>query len=283
MQKIFRSYWPLVLALILLIGYAWQVEPRLLTVRRLVIEDSAMARAWPGLTIVHLSDTHIEREGGREARLLAMIREIKPDLILMSGDYRQWGAAPGPAQHFLAQLSAPLGVYGVLGNSDQDHSPRGCAFCHPGGRYGERLSHPVILRNELRSLPWRGGRVAVAGIELDETGQAWLQTVRQAKANVGDEPLLILCHQSTWWQNAPLPDHSLWLAGDTHGGQVRLPAWLWTMLPYKPDPAHMAGLYGNGKGGWLLVNRGVGQTAGFPFRLGVVPEICVITFAGTGS
>lgn len=279
MRTFLSSYRPWCLALILLFAYAWQVEPRLLTTRRLLVRDRALARAWPGLTIVHLSDTHIEEVGSREARLLARIREIKPDLILMSGDYRQWAVPPGPAQHFLAQLSAPLGVYGVLGDSDQDLGPQGCAYCHPNGQYDQRLTNPVLLQDELRSLPWRGGRIHVLGIEPEEAGSAWRQTVQQVKEQVGREPLLILCHQSKPWQDFPLPPHSLWLAGDTHGGQIRLPEWLWRLIPYKPDPAHMAGLYGNGKGGWLLVNQGVGLTARFPFRLGVMPEICVITFA----
>lgn len=279
-RKFFHSYRALALVLVLLLGYAWQIEPRLLTVRRLVIRDPVLARAWPGLTIVHLTDPHIAREGGREARLLSRIREIKPDLILLSGDYRQWGSSPGPAQHFLAQLAAPLGVYGVLGDSDQDQGPAGCGYCHPDGQYHTRRATPVLLRNELRSLPWRGGRIAVVGIE-PYGGLPWLPTLQEATATATRRgaPLLVLSHQSRPWQSAPLPAHSLWLAGDTHGGQIRLPGWVWTRIPYKPDPAHMAGLYDNGRGGWLLVNRGIGQTAWFPFRLGVVPEICVITFA----
>ena len=273
-----RPYGLLGLALVLLIGYAWRIEPNRLVVQRLVIRDSVLARAWPGLTIVHLSDLHIEREGGREARLLARVKDLKPDLILMSGDYRQWGTSPKAAQHFLAQLDAPLGVYGVLGDADQDQSREGCAYCHPEGRYGERLSRPDILQNERRELAWRGRTVVVAGVDAEEKGMAWLKEL-QAQAAQDHEPLLILSHLSTPWREYPLAAPSLWLSGDTHGGQILLPDWLWKIVPYKPDPVHMAGLYGNGQGGWLLVNRGVGQTAWFPFRLGVPPEVVLITFA----
>jgi len=278
MRKNIRPYSLLGLALLLLIGYAWVIEPNLLIVRRIVIKDPIMARAWPGLTIVHLSDTHIEREGAKEVRLLKQIRELAPDLILMSGDFRQWRTNPGPAQHFLAQLSAPLGVYGVLGDADQVRGRNDCAYCHPGERYAERLTRPVILQNELRQLGWRGRTVTVAGIDADEAGMNWLKKL-QAKAGQDHEPLLILSHQSKPWREYPLAAHSLWLSGDTHGGQIYLPDWFWKMTHYKPDTAHMGGLYGNGQGGWLLVNRGVGQTARFPFRLGVPPELVVITFA----
>ena len=40
----------------------------------------------------------------------------------------------------------------------------------------------------------------------------------------------------------------------------------------------MGGLYGNSQGGWLLVSRGIGETAWMPLRIGVPPEIDVITF-----
>jgi len=278
MRNSLRPYGLLALAIALLIGYAWRIEPNRLVVRRLVIRDTVLARSWPGLTILHLSDLHIEREGGREARLLARVKDLKPDLILMSGDYRQWAVSPKAAQHFLTRLAAPLGVYGVLGDADQVQSREGCAYCHPGVRYDERLSRPLILQNERRELAWRGRKVAVAGVDADEAGMMRLKELER-KAAQDHEPLLILSHQSRPWLEYPLAAHSLWLSGDTHGGQIILPDWFWRMVPYKPDPAHMAGLYGNGQGGWLLVNRGVGQTAWFPFRLGVPPEVVLITFA----
>ena len=279
MRKIIRPSRLLVLALLLLLGYAWLIEPNQLSIQQVVIKDPILARAWPGLRVVHLSDTHIEREGAKEARLLAQIKGLAPDLILMSGDFRQWHTNPGPAQHFLAQLSAPLGVYGVLGDADQVQGHKDCAYCHPGDRYTERLTRPLILKNELRQLDWRGRTITVAGVDADEAGMDWLKKLQARGAAQEHEPLLILSHQSKPWREYPLAVHSLWLSGDTHGGQILMPDWVWKMLHYKPDTAHKGGLYDNGQGGWLLVNRGIGQTAGFPFRLGVPPELVVITFA----
>jgi len=266
------------LSLLLVLAYAWLLEPNRLRLERVEIKDRVLAQAWPGLKIVHLSDTHIAREGSKEARLLAQIAELAPDLILLSGDYRQWGKRPGPAQHFLAQLSAPLGVYGVLGDADQVQGREDCAYCHPGERYAERLTRPVILRNELRRLDWQGKPVTVVGVDADEAGLAWRKQLQQASGAADQTPLLILSHQSKAWGETPLAAHSLWLSGDTHGGQVLMPDSFWKLIGYKPDTDHMGGLYGDGQGSWLLVNRGIGQTARFPFRLGVPPELLVITF-----
>ncbi len=275
MRKIFRLRYLFPLLSLLAVLYGWQVEPRLLTVQRVLIRDSVLAKAWPGLTIVQISDLHLTREGPYQERLLAKINRLKPDLILMTGDYKQWLKPPGPAQRFLSRLSAPLGVYGVLGDADQSQDQAYCAYCHPGDDYHSRLTHPVILQNEIRTLPWRGGTITVAGADFGAEGDQWLAGLEAAPDS---GPMLVLSHQSKPWNDLPPGRHLLWLSGDTHGGQIRLPAWFWRLFPYKPDPAHMGGLYGNGRGGWLLVNRGIGETAWMPIRIGVPPEIDVITF-----
>lgn len=280
-KKNMRSYCVLaVVVACVVVGYAGLVEPNRLVVRRVVIHDSVLARAWSGLTIVHLSDTHIVRMGKRESMILRVVNELSPDLIVASGDFMQWRADPKAAQQFLAQLSAPLGVYGVLGDSDQVvNTPKGCAFCHPDGRYHERLANPVIMQNEVKRIETSRGVIVIAGVDFKEEGSdKWLQQL-QAKAWLDHEPLLIVSHRSEGWLDTPFAVHSLWLSGDTHGGQVWMPDWVWRMIPYKPDPQHMGGTYANEQGGWLVVSRGVGVTARFPFRLGVPPEVVVITFA----
>ena len=47
----------------------------------------------------------------------------QPDLIVLGGDYVTWGDRHyvGPAAEALAPLSAPHGVFGILGNHDDDH------------------------------------------------------------------------------------------------------------------------------------------------------------------
>ena len=46
-----------------------------------------------------------------------------PDLIVLGGDYVTWGDRDyvGPSAEALAPLAAPHGVFGILGNHDDDH------------------------------------------------------------------------------------------------------------------------------------------------------------------
>ena len=47
----------------------------------------------------------------------------QPDLIVLGGDYVTWGDRQyvAPVGRGAAPLSAPHGVFGILGNHDDDH------------------------------------------------------------------------------------------------------------------------------------------------------------------
>ncbi len=95
-------------------------------------------------------------------------------------------------------------------------------------------------------------------------------------------PILVLSHFSKEWAEIATKRPVLWLSGDTHGGQILLPDLFWKIARIKPDPAHMAGLFRAGPHKWLYVNSGIGMTKNLPLRIGVPPEITLITFQGQG-
>ncbi len=78
------------------------------------------------LKIVQLSDLHIGRNISISTeRTLKILNELKPDMILLSGDYVEWYGdkqAYDNAINFLSQLNAPLGIYAVMGDADYSSS-----------------------------------------------------------------------------------------------------------------------------------------------------------------
>ena len=92
----------------------------------------------------------------------------------------------------------------------------------------------------------------------------------------GDAPALLLSHTSEIYNKISGAREILVLSGDTHGGQVLLPGWFWRLTRRKPDPAHIHGLFREGKKA-LFVTRGLG-TSVVHFRLGAPPEIVVLEF-----
>ena len=65
------------------------------------------------------------------------------------------------------------------------------------------------------------------------------------------------------------------LAGHSHGGQVRLPLLGRPILPLRTGQRYAAGLVREG-GKTLFVSTGIG-TSGLPVRLGVPPEISLLS------
>jgi len=102
----------------------------------------------------------------------------------------------------------------------------------------------------------------------------------------GEEFRLLLAHDPSFWDLEVRPDYpeiDLMLCGHTHGGQIGIELgplrWGLARLVYE----RWAGLYmepATSRRGrqYLYVNRGVG-TVGPPLRLGIRPEITLITLS----
>jgi len=63
------------------------------------------------------------------------------------------------------------------------------------------------------------------------------------------------------------------LAGDTHGGQVPLPGWLYGLLGYEKNARYNQGVF-RADGNAMYVSRGLG-TSHLPMRILRSPEIAV--------
>ena len=78
-----------------------------------------------GLRIGFITDLHRSQTVSHELvdRAVRMVLTEQPDLIVLGGDYVTFGDRHfvGPAAEALAPLSAPHGVFAVLGNHDDDH------------------------------------------------------------------------------------------------------------------------------------------------------------------
>ncbi|MGL6043254.1 MAG: metallophosphoesterase, partial [Sandaracinobacteroides sp.] len=173
------------------------------------------------LRVLLLSDTHFGFPDMPRARLEAIVSQangLKPDLILLAGDYnggKLFDFAPSPklepALEPLAALSAPLGVFAVRGNHD---SVRWTRFVL------DRQGTPKLLINSSIDV----GPVVVAGVDSVAHGANLRATLAGLPA--GEKPVLLLRHEGDPLSKAAAPSGGrafLALAGHTHGGQILLP------------------------------------------------------------
>jgi len=225
--------------------YGAAIEPGRLTVTTIDIREGQLAQILAGRKVALLSDLHFGDDGEPIAEAALMrLKEIRPDLILLTGDYVDWGShAPAyeRALAFLAQLQAPLGVFAVLGDADRTFSRKSCEFCHQPGSGARTERHSVVfLKDEQKTIATPFGEFHIIGIE-PEHGAHLIPQVRQLLDS--GVPALLLSHTSEIFNKISSTREVLVLSGDTHGGQVKLPGWFWRLTRRKPDPEHVHGFF----------------------------------------
>lgn len=263
------------------LSYAVLVEPTWLEINRLQIpvNGSPVPR---GLRIAQLTDFHFQRRMPVRyiERCVEAANSEKPDLIALTGDYVHAGHkfVEGIAE-LLSRLSAPLGVYAVLGN--HDHAVRNALGIRRYPTLHRKVAESLerrgirVLHNELLTFEVEGLKYQISGVD-----DLWSRKCRPDLALAALDPALphvMLAHHPRTIELLGDKRCDLMLSGHTHGGQVHLPK-LGSVTLGKRMKQYAAGLYecGNSR---LYVNKGVGF--GLKIRLNRRPEIAVFDLVPT--
>jgi predicted MPP superfamily phosphohydrolase len=266
----------IVLATVLLtLAYGFLIEPYQFEVGHVWFENTQLNKILKDKIAVHISDIHINKIGKREKTVLRLIDELKPDLIFLTGDYIKWDGNYEPALTFFSNLKAKIGVWAVMGDYDYRVSRKSCLFCHDPGSKQPTQRHGVrFLRNSVEKISLPRGYVWIGGIDegFNEpiTSGETLQLV--AKNSTG----FILSHNPLVFDSLDDDLDVIMLAGDTHGGQIPLPSWIWKLLGYEKNARYNQGYFQDGKKK-MYVSRGIG-TSHLPIRIFRRPEVVVLHF-----
>lgn len=217
-----------------------------------------------GVRVGLLTDTHHSAfvPAALIARAVALLRDEQPDLIVLGGDYvtqrdRRFIA---PSADVLAPLSAPHGVYAVLGNHDDDvEMPRAL-----------RRAGAEVLRDERTRLHLRGTTLDLIGLRYWTRAPAALARLAHGSA----PSTLLLAHDPRRLDEARALGIPAVLSGHTHGGQIALPGLEWLATRKFPTGAGVL----TTPSSTLFVSRGVG-TVYVPCRVNCPPEVAILTLA----
>lgn len=259
----------------LVLGCGWFVEPERIQVKTVSLPETVLNKALKGKTIVHISDLHLSQFGKKEKELLVLLEKLQPDLIFLTGDYIQWGGDITPAVTFLSQLKAATGVFAVMGDYDYSDSRQSCLFCHEKGTGSPTRQHQVtMLKNSSVKLNSNGIPVEISGLDVQNNDEeAIISSFSSTDQNM---IRLVLGHSPLQFDALSDKENILMFSGDTHGGQIRLPLWLFKLFGYEKNIRYNYGLFQEGKK-QMYVTRGIG-TSHFKFRLFCPPEIAVFKF-----
>ncbi len=235
-----------------------------------------LPKAFDGFRMAQLSDLHIGpfMPAGDIRKCVAMVNEMKPDLVALTGDFVTWQASPeGAVVEALSGLKAPFGVFGCMGNHErwanvEDSITR--LFAEHGAK---------MLRLENATLESAGERLNLIGVDFetetrfgppgDGIVSEFLQGV--APLMLPGTVNILLSHNPNTFDRAAELGIDLSLAGHTHGGQVTLEYLSPDLSPARLITAYVRGWFQKGES-QLYVNRGIG-TIFSPVRFGSPPEI----------
>lgn len=253
--------------------YARYVEPELLMIKEIDISAKNIALKTP-IRIVQCSDLHLGPDYNMPhlERLVKKVNDIKPDLIVFTGDLIDDNKTFNEKEEtirILNQLEAKLGKYAVIGN--HDYGGNGIK------RYKQimKAAHFNLLINAHDVIQVEENKkINIIGIDNVTFGQVDLE---KAMANISKSDYnIVLCHEPDIADEIAKYPIDLQLSGHSHGGQVRIPLKGAILTPPK-GKKYVKGLYDISENPRMkiYVNVGIG-TSQMRFRFGCIPELTVI-------
>ena len=257
------------------------------------LEFNDLPAEFDGYKITHISDIHSGslQKINKVEYAVDLINKQNSDLVLFTGDFVNNKAIElNKWKKIFSKIKAKDGKFSVLGNhdygdyvnwkSDQEKKENFKNLLNSQKEMGFKL-----LLNESVNINSLNQSISLVGVENWGKG-GFRKNGDIDKACVGlrkKDFKVVMSHDPSHWDQILLNHQThfhLTLSGHTHGMQfgIEIPGWIkWS--PVKWVYKYWAGIYYE-KNQYLNVNRGFG-VLGFPGRVGVWPEISVITLKKT--
>jgi len=271
--------------------YGSLIERNAFTVRH--FDVPVLAPGAGPIRVLHVTDLHITARQRRKHAWIRSLAELRPDVVINTGDTLSAADAIPAVLHSLEPLSAFPAVF-VPGNNDY-YAPRlrnpGKYFKPhvPGETHGPPLPWPqlatalthagwVDLTHARRTIEVAVGPVALAGTDDPHlrraryeliAGPALASAVVRIGVTHSPEPFLL--------QRFANDGYDLVLAGHTHGGQVRVPFGPAIVTNCGIERSRARGLHRWDDRMYFHVCAGLGTNPFAPIRFCCRPEATLLT------
>ena len=255
-----------------------------LMVNTVMVTAGRIPAAFSGFRIAQVSDLHNAEFGENNVRLLELLSESRPDIIVITGDLVDSGHTDIDIAISFAEEAARIApVYYVTGNHEARLSQ------YDRLRNGLEAAGVSMLEDRAVELERDGEKITLVGlsdpdftVRGDVFGEvpAMVSTKLESLADTESSYTILLSHRPELFESYASSGIDLVLSGHAHGGQFRLPFIGGLVAPNQGlFPKYDAGLYTESST-QMVVSRGIGNSI-IPVRFNNRPEIIMVElFAG---
>lgn len=257
-------------------------------IREYEVESREIGAAFDGYTMIVMADLHESGAGRRNNRMMASIRRIHPDAVMVAGDMvtaRKGRCGLRETLRLMKRLGFRYPVYYGLGNHearmDRERELYGDAY---DVWYDGMMKAGVTVLDNI-SLTLRDGRDAltITGLNMDSQYYTKFHSVPMEPGYLDrtlgvarrDEYHILLAHSPEYFQEYAEWGADLTLSGHYHGGTIRLPLLGGLISPgFNLFPKYSRGKFVK-DGKTMIVSGGLG-THSVNFRFGNMSELLVV-------
>ena len=277
-QKHLFRYLPIAALLFLLVVWTLWGNTALM-VNTITVSENQIPLEFSGFRIAQISDLHNAEFGEKNARLLNILSEKKPDIIVITGDLVDARHTDVSIALSFAEEAVQIApVYYVTGNHEASLSQ------YEELKTGLESAGVIVLEDETVQLERSGSFLTLIGLSDPNFARksnifnevpAMISTKLNDLTKNETSYTVLLSHRPELFTTYVSCGVDLVLSGHAHGGQFRLPLIGGLVAPNQGFfPKYDAGLYAEGRTN-MIVSRGIGNSI-IPLRFNNRPEIVLV-------
>ena len=249
------------------------------------IASNSLPKEFDGFRIAHVSDLHNAEMGKDNEKLISMLADAEPDIIVITGDMiDSRNTKVDVALNFAEQAVKIAPCYYVTGN----HEARVDEY--RGLKVGLIELGVTVLEDAKTQIVLSGESITLVGVDDPSFQTDYLfgddETVMNSELNelINEEDgyVILLSHRPELFDTYVENKVNLIFSGHAHGGQFRIPFIGGVVAPNQGVfPKYDAGIFTEGNTN-MVVSKGVGNSI-IPFRVCNRPEVILIELTTQGE